>query len=153
MTRAVLVGLVIVAALEGGYLWAGKPGLIGMACGLVATTFNLVALSKMVSLASHHMAGAAPPVRRVYSRDDIEDSWSLPEAAEQPVDPAKIRSATRRGTVLIVTTFFIKLPVFAAFALVAQRAGEGALGAFAAGILLVYFGLVGWALGKKSGPV
>ena len=51
-----------------------------------------------------------------------------------------------RGTIIVLTAFLIKLPLFAAMALLANRLGGPALPCFVAGVALVYFSLVGWAL-------
>ena len=55
----------------------------------------------------------------------------------------------KRGTFIVVTAFLIKLPLFAAMALLANRLGGPALPCFVAGVALVYFGLVGWALAGR----
>ncbi|MBX7131274.1 MAG: hypothetical protein K1X67_01215 [Fimbriimonadaceae bacterium] len=122
-----VVALIFVGAVVAAYGLAGEPGLIGMVCGLVATTFNLWALWLMIRLAG---------------------KFVKPDPGDEP-SPARIN----RGAIIVVTAFFIKLPVFAAFAWVAQRAGEAALTAFAIGILLVYSAMVGWAQGRSPGPL
>lgn len=122
-----VAGAVLLAAPAIAYAVAGQPGFIGMSCGLVATTFNLWALWLMIRLAG---------------------KFVTPDPGQDP-NQGKVN----RGTVIVVTAFFIKLPVFAAFAWVAQRAGEGALTAFAIGILLVYSAMVGWAQGRSPGPL
>lgn len=55
----------------------------------------------------------------------------------------------RRGTFIVLAAFLIKLPLFAAMALMANRIGGPALGCFLAGVCLVYFDLVGWALAGR----
>ncbi len=55
----------------------------------------------------------------------------------------------RRGTLIVVTAFLIKLPLFAAMAILANRLGGPALPCFLAGVALVYFALVGWALAGR----
>ena len=54
-----------------------------------------------------------------------------------------------RGTFIVVTAFLIKLPLFATMALLANRLGGPALPCFVAGVALVYFALVGWALARR----
>lgn len=122
-----VAGAVLLAAPAVAYGVAGEPGFVGMSCGLVATTFNLWALWLMIRLAG---------------------KFVTPDPGQDP-NQGKVN----RGTVIVVTAFFIKLPVFAVFAWVAQRAGEGALTAFAIGILLVYSAMVGWAQGRSPGPL
>lgn len=122
-----VAGAVLLAAPAIAYAVAGEPGFVGMSCGLVATTFNLWALWLMIRLAG---------------------KFVTPDPGHHPN-----RGKVNRGTVIVVTAFFIKLPVFAVFAWVAQRAGERALTAFAIGILLVYSAMVGWAQGRTPGPL
>ena len=55
----------------------------------------------------------------------------------------------RRGTFVIVLAFLVKLPVFIALGLLANRIGGAAPTCFLAGIGLVYSALVGWALAQR----
>lgn len=55
----------------------------------------------------------------------------------------------KRGTFIVLTAFLIKLPLFAAMAILANRIGGPALPCFLAGVALVYFDLVGWALAGR----
>lgn len=122
----VILLLVLLAGLTAAYVLGGAPALIGMTYGYLGTTFSLWALWKMIGLASYLVT---------------------------PPEPGGMgRTTPVRGTVLVVTAFFIKLPVFAVFALAAQRLGEAALNGFAGGILLVYSALVGWVLSKQPDP-
>lgn len=56
------------------------------------------------------------------------------------------------GTLWVVLAFFVKLPVFVALAMAAHRLGGDAPAGFAAGILLVYSALVGWAVRREQSP-
>jgi hypothetical protein len=52
------------------------------------------------------------------------------------------------GTGLTIFGFFLKLPILG-FAYIAARAiGHGALGCFLAGLMLVYFAVVAWAIAR-----
>lgn len=51
----------------------------------------------------------------------------------------------RRGVVMIVLAAFVKFPLIAAVWSLAHREGRAAEASFAAGIVLVYSALVGWA--------
>jgi hypothetical protein len=53
------------------------------------------------------------------------------------------------GSIISVIAFFIKLPLFIAFGILAQRIGGAAPTCFLAGLALVYSCLVGWALAKR----
>jgi hypothetical protein len=149
--RVFWLGCTVIAllALISAYMVGGSTGILGMACGLFATTFSLVALWLMIRQAGQlAIRFPAPPVR--YSLDNVEDTWTkFEEVPRQPNLPPPARKATSFATVLLVTTFFIKLPVFAVFALIAQRVGGAAMSAFAAGILLVYSAMVWWALARN----
>ena len=52
----------------------------------------------------------------------------------------------RVGATLTVLAFLVKLPLFVALGIVAQRLGGAAPGCFLAGLGLVYSALIGWAL-------
>jgi hypothetical protein len=58
-------------------------------------------------------------------------------------------SPPRLGASLSVIAFFIKLPLFIAFGVLAQRIGGPAPACFLAGLALVYSCLVGWALAQR----
>jgi hypothetical protein len=53
------------------------------------------------------------------------------------------------GSIISVIAFFIKLPLFIAFGIIAQRIGGAAPTCFLAGLALVYSCLVGWALAQR----
>jgi len=57
--------------------------------------------------------------------------------------------ARRKGTLLIVLAFLMKLPVFIVLGLVAHRIGGPAPACFLLGLALVYLALVGWSLAKR----
>jgi len=56
------------------------------------------------------------------------------------------------GTLWVVLAFFVKLPVFVTLAMASHRVGGDAPTGFAAGILLVYSALVGWAVRREQSP-
>lgn len=56
------------------------------------------------------------------------------------------------GTLWVVLAFFVKLPIFVALAMASFRVGGHAPSGFAAGILLVYSALVGWAVRREQSP-
>lgn len=55
----------------------------------------------------------------------------------------------KAGTILILLSFFVKLPILVGFGLLSQRLGGAAPTCFLSGLALVYFAMVGWALAKS----
>jgi hypothetical protein len=55
---------------------------------------------------------------------------------------------TRTGTVVTVLAFFAKLPLYIFAGMLATRLGHGAFSCFLTGVVLVYFGLIAWALAR-----
>lgn len=62
---------------------------------------------------------------------------------------APMGAAPKLGASLAVLAFFVKLPIFIALGLVAQRLGGPAPACFLLGLGLVYSALVGWGLASS----
>ncbi len=62
---------------------------------------------------------------------------------------APLGSKGRYGVVFPVLVFLMKLPVYAALGMLANRLGGAAFGCFLSGIVLVYFGVVAWASARS----
>jgi hypothetical protein len=60
------------------------------------------------------------------------------------------RATPKIGTTFIVLAAFVKFPLLVAAWYSARRFGGAAESAFVAGILLVYFALVGWAATRSA---
>jgi hypothetical protein len=55
---------------------------------------------------------------------------------------------TKTATIVTVLAFFAKLPVYAGCGMLATRIGPTAFSCFLVGVVLVYFGLIVWAMAR-----
>lgn len=55
---------------------------------------------------------------------------------------------TKTGTILTVIAFFMKLPLYVFCGMAANRLGGAAFACFLAAVVLVYSGLIAWALAR-----
>jgi len=72
--------------------------------------------------------------------------WAMWKIIQLSGKASLVGQPQRVGATLIVLAFLVKLPLFVALGLAAQRIGGAASGCFLAGLGLVYSALVGWAL-------
>lgn len=75
--------------------------------------------------------------------------WALRAIIGLATANATSELGRRKGTLYIVLAFFIKLPLFIALGVTANRVGGPAPSCFLLGLGLVYFGLVGWSLARR----
>jgi len=58
--------------------------------------------------------------------------------------------STKLGIVTTILAFFAKLPLYILCGMLAARIGHPAFGSFLAGLVLVYFCLIAWAVGRNA---
>jgi nitrate/nitrite transporter NarK len=75
--------------------------------------------------------------------------WALWGVVQLLGRSAEVGTPPARGSSLVVLAFLVKLPLFVALGMLAHRLGGAAPACFLAGLGLVYFALVAWALAKS----
>jgi len=74
--------------------------------------------------------------------------WLLWRIISTLGEASKEQPVVKQGTGMIVLGFFLQLPIFGLLGIGASRLGPSALSCFVAGVGMVYFGLVGWAVAR-----